>query len=312
MARLLTDADAAHARGMTLTEFHESLDRGEVPAPTRFVRDPLTGQYTGYWAEGDTPAARSLDVRNRAQRLHLLLDELRWYLLRNGHFSMAQSTEGRITANGQPYRLGVRLGGLRAAHRTGHLSAEEAAMFEALPGWEWDHRDAAWRARFDAVVHAWPNLDEAQRVWLANQRRRYQKLRPAARAMLDARPDLAQPGTNSRADQFCAAARVWLKENPDRTMFACGYNETVEIDGQEYPVGRKVIYYRRRWSGQEGVLPLSPTDIAKIERLPGWTWESSPQHVIAATKRDDLQYLPHIRLARQEYEASSADNGITA
>lgn len=293
MTRLLTDVEAAAARHMTLDDFHADLDAGHLPAPSRFMKDPVTGELSGYWASDDTPPS---DLSARERRIEVLLGELRWWLLRHGNLVIPTNAVSRpVASKNTPYRIGMRVADLRTSYRLGRLSAEDIARFEALPLWGWDHKDIVWKARFDRIIHTWPVLSDSDRAWLNNQRRRTSALRPTWRAMLDARPELSQPQAHSQVAKFFAAAQLWLSRNPGRSMYSCGYRDTVEIDGQVYPLGRRVIYYRRRWAGLEGRNPMTTADVAMIERLRGWSWESSPQHVRAAAKRADLQHLSHLR-----------------
>jgi hypothetical protein len=54
------------------------------------------------------------------------------------------------------------------------------------------------------------------------------------------------------------------------------YRTTVQLDGEEIPLGTRARYQRRRNAALEGTHPLSDRPTALIARLPGWWWPCGP------------------------------------
>lgn len=290
--RWLTLAQVADAEGVTERTIRSRVNRAAFPAPARFTRknEPT-------WSVDDIEAAKTVtdpvvltrDERNeveRAKSIRRLLDEVRWWVWEHGDARVPIRATGRVV-NGRPFRLGGRVTEVRSAYRSGLLTAEEAAAFEALPGWTWDHIADSWKNRLDDVLTRWPTrLTSKDRQWLAVQRARYETYTDTRKAMLDSVPGLMTYKGNRRVQEFMEAVEAWLREHPGQTTYSIGFRDEVMIRGQRVPVGRRVTYYRRRYAGLEGRRPLSAGEIAAIEALPGWTWERSDRHVQAAQKVD--------------------------
>lgn len=306
----LSLTEAAHTRGQSVDEFRDAIDHHLAPAPSGFTRDE-EGRHVAYWWQSDalSEAPRSEGEPRGAKRsdyLTYVLDELRWWRWAHENLVIAPAAMGRPRPTGGSYPIGSHVAQARNAYRLGKLSADEVDAFEALPGWAWDHTDSQWRDRFTRVLSAWPDVSDEDRNWLNSQRRRYRKLRPTWRALLDEHPNLTAPQAPTPVETFHAAAKAWLEANPERTMYSMPYNATIEHDGQTYPLGRRATYYRRRWAGLEGRHPLSDDDVQLIESLPGWDWDGSPSHRLAALKRHDLQHLEHIQQMRRSLDPSAA------
>lgn len=292
----LTLRDVAEALGVReRTVFNRVMAR-KFPAPHRFLGDDGSGPaWPTSVLEDPGHVLRSAEASGRVDReahLAILLDEVRAYVWRR-HVLLGNKQEGppRIIQSqyGRPgyekhpdFPLGRRVSALRAAHKHGRVSREEAAAFEAVPGWTWDVWDTDWRRRFEEVAAAFERRGEltaADKSWVAHQRRRWGNLRPEWRALLDSHPGLLGEGKQNRVEEFVAAATKWLAEHPGQTTHSMQYAETVMMHGEKVAVGRRATYYRRRYRGLEGRRPMSDEDIAKIEALPGWSWEMSKLHV---------------------------------
>lgn len=291
--RWLTLAEVADQEGVEPRTIRARVGRGAFPAPARFHRKDEP-----QWSAKDIAAAGAADPRdeqrlpraerieaNRAQAVERLLDEVRWWVWEHGDATVPSRALGRVR-DGRPYRIGAQVTATRSAYRHGRLSAREAAAFEALPGWTWDHVHDTWRAHLDDVLTRWPLLLTSEdRRWLALQRGKFERLPKERQALLEAVPGLLEYKGNRRVDQFIEAVTRWLSENPGKTTYSIGYRDEVKVRGQVVQVGRKVTYYRRRYAGLEGRRPLAAAEIARIEALPGWTWSMSQRHVEASAHR---------------------------
>lgn len=286
----LTLADVAERIGRTEKTVRKQVEQRKFPAPRRFQgsggSEPLWPLAVVEDPKGNLPPEPSEEKRlTREMHLRVLLEEVRWWVWQHGSAAIPQAARGREDKMGREFPLGSRVSALRAARKHGRLSREEAAAFEALPEWSWDHWDSIWRVRFIGVAMRYQTgeLTERDRAWLGHQRRRWGKLRPEWQAMFKAFPGLVEGAKQSRVEEFVAACEQWLAEHPDHTTYAMPYAATVMVDGEKVPVGRRAMYYRRRYRGVEGKGKhrLSAEDVAKIEALPGWTWEMSEQHAKA-------------------------------
>lgn len=225
-------------------------------------------------------AVRTLTPRQiaRSQQIDLLHTEVLNWVAEHGNARIPQKALGRPGTDGKPFALGRRVSGFRSAHRQGRVSEAEAAMFEAIPGWTWDHRLSAWFDRFDDVVSRYPDdLTQADRGWLAVQRLRLGVLGGERVTLLQSYPGLLEPAAPSKVPEFVDSVRQWLVDHPDRDASRIPYRAVQEVNGIPTEIGRRVTYYRRRYRGLEGKSknPLTPEEIAMIESLPGWTWEAS-------------------------------------
>lgn len=285
----LTLKDMAEETGRSEKTLRKQVAEGRFPAPHRFRgRGGSAPVWPRAVAENPDAALPKRGQRmTREQHLAQLLEEVRWWVWEHGSAAIPQHAVGRTDKTGRPFPLGVRVSALRAAHKHGRLSKAEAAEFEALPEWSWDHWDSIWRARFTEVATRFQtgDLTTRDRAWLGNQRRRWGKLRPEWQALFKAYPGLLEGAKQSRVEEFINACEQWLKEHPNHTLYAMPYAATVMVDGEKIPVGRRATYYRRRYQGLEGSRRLSAAEIEKIEALPGWTWEMSPIHVQAQRKQ---------------------------
>ncbi|MDN5896386.1 MAG: hypothetical protein L0H93_20495 [Nocardioides sp.] len=292
VADWLTLKDVAETVGVQENTVRRRVAAGKFPAPHRFLGRDGSGPVWPADSIEDPMEAPGLPSRvgtqgmDREMHLAHLLDEVRWYVWEHGSAAIPQHATGRSDSMGRKFPLGVRVSALRGARKHGRLTAAEAAEFDMLPEWSWDHWDSIWRERFGEVVVRFHSgrLTSRDRAWLGNQRRRWGKLRPEWQAMLAQHPGLLEGAKQSRVEEFVEACEHWLADHPDHTLYAMPYAASVTIEGEKVSVGRRATYYRRRYQGLEGRRPLSEADIKTIEQLPGWTWEMSPVHVQAQRK----------------------------
>lgn len=283
--RWLDLSDVATRDGAPEGTITDRIAAAQFPAPARLTASGPRWAATDLdqHAAGTHPAFADVGT-SREQWLARLLDEVRWWSWQHGHASVPTSADGRRVGP-QASRLGPRVTKVRALHRDGKVPASTRAAFEALPGWSWNEKDAAWRRRLDDVLTRWPSrLSTTDKTWLATQRGRLAQMPPDRAAALAAVPGLLTYQGNRRVHEFTAAVTAWLDEHPDATAGDLTYSSTVTIHGRSVPVGRRAGYYRRRYLGKESANPLSAVDVAAIEALPGWSWEQSERHVAAAIR----------------------------
>lgn len=293
--RWLTLVEVAESEGVSERTIRSRIEKRAFPAPARFHR-----KHEPRWSANDIAAAKDIspdphdevrltrDERNeitRAEAVQRLLDEVRWWVWTNGSADIPSRATGRVVG-GRPYRIGAKVTSTRSAYRRGALSATEIAAFESLPGWTWDHVADSWRARFDDVITRWPTrLTSEDRAWLATQRARIDSAPEERKRLLKSVPGLLEYKGNRRVDEFIEAVARWLDEHPGQSTYSIGYRDEVKVRGETVQVGRRVTYYRRRYAGLEGKQEMSEAEIARIEALPGWTWQMSPRHTASAAKR---------------------------
>lgn len=279
------DLSAVAARESVTTDtIRARVRRGEYPAPSRFT---ATGKPTwrardlDAFDEGTHPAfTNPTDAGYRARHATArLLDEVRAWTWEHGTSLVPYAEEGRTGT------LGKRVMKVRALYRDGGLTRAETADFEALPGWSWDGRSGLWYSRLSDLLTRWPDaLTADDRAWLWFQRSRLDVMPPERVAALRDVPGLLDHRGNRRVDQFVKAMNVWLSAEPGRTCADLRVRSTAVVDGREVPVGKRAVYYRRRYAGKERDATLTPAEVAQIEALPGWDWQQSERHVLAAAR----------------------------
>lgn len=277
--RALTADEVATMTDQSESTLWRRVGAGTFPAPNRFVGKALTPKWDASVAKDPqrrTPTAKT--VMTRDMQLEHLYDEVCFFILHHGGESIPQKAMGRKFGAGR-FPLGSRVSSIRAVYRAGRLSESWIRKFEALPGWTWDAHDARWRQRLESLVKSYPNLTVQDRVWLGNQRFRWDVLRPEWQELLKEQPHLLLPEHQARTDTFVRAVRQWLAENPDKNAGDIAYRSTLELDGKTYDLGKRVTYYRRRYRGLEGQSgrKLADDEIKQIEELPGWTWTGDRQ-----------------------------------
>lgn len=203
-----------------------------------------------------------------------------------------------IEVNGTHYPLGRDVHLLHRQWAEGTLPPSQATQLERREHWQWDTRTipllARWNATTDEAAahlneHGLTGLPPRLRAWLRRQRRAHYDgaLTDTQSARLASLPGILQDnrgrpldpsqsgrGRRSQVDQFIDAALTWLAENPGKTLQEVNTATRVDTgDGKTIPLYKRIIYYRYRRAGKEGSRPLSDQDAARLEELPGWTWQ---------------------------------------
>lgn len=278
MAVRLTAAAVAERLHITEEHLWDMVAAGTFPAPDRMPirgknRVPVWDQAT---IADPKPRVPRPGVRlSRRDHLMHLFDEVVWWTLNHGDADIPQHAVGRPGPTGKPFPLGSRVSALRLSYRQGRVAPADRAMFERLPGWTWHHLDSAWKNRFVDVLSRWPDrTTEADKKWLGVQRSRWDKLQPSWQAMFEAAPDMLNPPEASKVRNFVDECWEWMRLNPGKNLADIAYRDTIPgRDGQPIKLGRKVTYYRRRYTGKEThASRISEEEIALIETLPGWLW----------------------------------------
>lgn len=276
-------SDIARGEGVTERTVRARVAAARFPSPSRFTDTGARWAASDVekFTDGEHPAFHATGGQ-RDQWLARLLDEARWWVWVHGSARIPTNAAGRRSGV-QASRVGPRVTKVRALYHAGAVPAPTRAAFEALPGWVWDEKTAAWQRRLDDVLTRWPTrLSGRDKAWLASQRARLGVM-PAERAdALREVPGLVDYRGNRRVHEFVEAATVWLDEHPDATAAEIAHGATVTVDGAEVPVGRRAGYYRRRYLGKESAQALTAEEVALIESLPGWSWRQSERHVVAA------------------------------
>jgi hypothetical protein len=132
------------------------------------------------------------------------LSALKQFAEREGHITVPIGHEESF--GGEDYNLSTWIRGHRSKYRNGRLSAERVAALEALPGWNWDPREANFQNKLGALKQfaqreghlripnghreLWNGEEVLLRSWCSNLRniRRAGKISPERIAALEAVP----------------------------------------------------------------------------------------------------------------------------
>jgi superfamily II DNA or RNA helicase len=270
--------------GMTLA-FAER--EGHARVPVHYAED---GWRLGYWVgtQRGMYRAGSLLADRRA-----LLEELpgwswdpnveQWeqryealqaFAAREGHAEVPKRhAEAGVT-------LGTWVQHLRTDYRTGELSAERIVMIEQIPGWTWNTKTDRWEQGYtllqqyaaregDAKV---PDIHYEDGFPLGHWRRHQRQLRD--RGKLD-------PARQARLEQV--TGWVWNigEDSWDRAYAALqayaereGHSRVptqAVIGGVQ--LGKWVSHQRTAYRNSR----LTPEQVDRLERLPGWTWDAQEE-----------------------------------
>jgi Helicase associated domain len=169
------------------------------------------------------------------------------------------------------YRLGQWVSEQRHRHRRGALGLERRARLEALSGWTWSVREAAWEESFAALErfveregHARVATDQHLGKWVSKQRDRYvrSRLDPERRTRLEALPGWVWGAPEAAWDErFAALQRFVEREGHARVPY--GHRE----DGYKlgHWVGTQRAFLKRGRLGE--------SRRTRLESLPGWLWD---------------------------------------
>ena len=172
-------------------------------------------------------------------------------------------------------KLGTWVANQRQAHRLGKLEAERVAQLEALPGWAWNPQQAAWEEGFAALT-AYVEREGYARVpqghvesgvrlgnWVSSQRSIYksEELEAERVSRLAALPGWTWDTYQAAWEAGFAALTDYFDREGDARVpkrhVECGHS-----------LGTWVIRQRKYYKSGK----LEAEQIAKLEALPGWTW----------------------------------------
>ena len=192
------------------------------------------------------------------------------FVSRESHARVPQNTDE------DGYPLGNWVLNQRAFHRRGALGADRERRLEEIPGWTWDTLTSDWEDGF-AHLKQFVNQKGHARVsqtaredgyrlgqWTSNQRHAYAKgiLDPVRRRRLEALPGWTWDTlTTSWEEAYGYLVRFVEREGHARVP--TGHLE------DSYPLGTWVGNQAR--PHRKGT--LTPDRRARLERLPGWTWD---------------------------------------
>ena len=163
---------------------------------------------------------------------------------------------------------------VKSRHQKNDHSPEQKARLEALPSWSWNTREDAWEEGFlhlkvfaDRERHAKVNKNykstDGYRLgnWVDQQRIKKDSLLSAQKMRLEA---LSNWSWNPYSDAWEEGFRYLkeLAEHEGHCLFAALYKTE---DG--YPIGQWMRVQRYKKGN------LSPEHIARLETLPGWSWD---------------------------------------
>jgi superfamily II DNA or RNA helicase len=178
------------------------------------------------------------------------------------------------------FALGHWVSRQRGSGRAGQLDEGRRIRLEALPGWQWDLKEAAWEDAFSRLErfaartgHAAPTVDfddEQFKLgqWLNVQRvlRQAGLLDPARSRRLAQLPGWRWAPHAERWEQGYAALRRYVARE--------GHARVTERQVEdEFPLGRWVALQRTRYRSR--TRQLVPERARLLEALPSWTWNPS-------------------------------------
>lgn len=136
-----------------------------------------------------------------------------------------------------------------------------------------------WLARFEELLDIaarrgrLTGLTRQQSDWLRQQRLAYRegRLLPQREELLRQIPDLLDGDYRRQVARFVHDAQAWV-DHTGKDLSQLQARDTVTIDGRVCNIGKKAVYYRRRYTGLETGYRLQDDEIHEIEQLPGWSW----------------------------------------
>ena len=169
------------------------------------------------------------------------------------------------------YRLGQWVSVRRS--RKDSMSPEQLERLEALPGWVWDVREAAWDEGFQHLEnfvakngHARPTQSavvDGFRLgqWVTGQRQRQQSMNSDQRERLEALPGWVWSTFAAAWEEGFSQLVAFVQEHGHARP-----NDRAEIGG--FFVGRWVSKQRSRRNHLDSVR------CERLEQLPDWTWQA--------------------------------------
>lgn len=289
--RILDTSDRAWERGFAELLRHVAVE-GTAAVTYDYVV-PETGYPLGQWVSAQRRSYRSGKLSpERVARLEAL-PGWSWHVLdakwEEGFGELLRHVEVEGTAVVRKgyvvpetgYPLGKWASNQRNNFRSGKLSPERVARLEALPGWSWYVLDDKWEEGFaellrHATVNGTADVTKSYVVpesgyplgqWTREQRTSYRrgKLSPERMARLEAVPGWSW---YVRDDKWEGCFSELLRHVTVHGTANIRKDYVVPETG--YPIGKWVS--RQRQAHRNG--KLSPDRVARLEALPGWTWDS--------------------------------------
>ena len=201
------------------------------------------------------------------------------YAAEHGH---ANPPQQYITSDGRP--LGQWVSGQRRAYNRSALSALRVQRLTKLPRWCWNAVEARWEENFAALAayaaehgHAYPPRDHAREgavnlnQWVLKQRAPgyRDRLRDDQRKRLEDLPDWSWAHRQRSWAENLAALADYTRRRGTATP-PVDYRSA---DG--FPIGRWVADLRSPYRQKR----LSIEHRNQLEKLPGWSWETSDKRV---------------------------------
>ncbi len=195
--------------------------------------------------------------------------ELSAFAEREGHTDVARHhVQGK-------YLLGSWVHNQRNFYRRGKIAAERVKMLEALPGWSWGPKEYAWEKGFSALTaflereghirapHG--HLEHGVRLctWIQMQRQYWKKNKLSADRIsrLEAEQGWVWEPLQAAWEEGFAALAAYLKREGHARIAKKHIEGGVEL-------GSWVATQRRFYKEKR----MQPERIARLERLPAWTW----------------------------------------
>ena len=137
-----------------------------------------------------------------------------------------------------------------------------------------------WRIRYDELETLLEQhgrltgMNRTQNDWLRQQRlaHRENRLLSDREQLLRQLPGALDGDLRSQVSQFVTDTQAWTQQT-GKTTAELTARTTVTIDGRRSNIGKKAVYYRRRYFGLETGYGLDDDEISAIEELPGWSWD---------------------------------------
>jgi superfamily II DNA or RNA helicase len=207
----------------------------------------------------------------RAARWEEGFEHLMQFRRREGH---ARVLDEHIEGD---YRLGQWVGVQRGLYRSDRLQEERVSRLEAVPGWAWDIRDAAWEEGFEALRSfadreghpraAFGHIEDQYGLgnWVAKQRRDYKlnRLDTDRIARLESLQGWAWDARSARWEAgYDHLLRYMEREGHARVP--------AKLMQDGFRLGQWVGV--QRTSFRDGT--MSAERVARLEALPGWVWDA--------------------------------------
>jgi superfamily II DNA or RNA helicase len=170
---------------------------------------------------------------------------------------------------------------VRTSYSDGALTPERTEALEALPGWVWNERDAAWDGWFAHLAaftaragHARPSSTDADTVaglgrWVSKQRVKYRDgtLRPDRASQLETLTGWVWHERDAAWELGYETLRTWVAAH------GAAISQDAVVGG--FRLGAWVAKQRGRYAAGTA----DPARSARLEELPGWEWRPADAQI---------------------------------